>query len=92
MKKKTKAEMAEMAAAAAGTFARTRKVGKETARRAVEVADAVLVEAGKAAKRRQRRRATKAALKAAGKAAIAAGTLVAAAIAVNSVRAKKAAS
>ena len=72
-----------------GTFARTRDVGRAAALRALEMADAALIEAGKAAERRQRRRAAQTALKVAGKAALAAGTLVAAAIAVNGARTKK---
>ena len=48
-------------------------------------ADAALVEAGRAAKRRQRRRAVKATLKAAGTAALVAGAAAATAVAARAV-------
>lgn len=65
---------------------------KAAAHRLAEVTDAVLIEIGRGAEKRQRRRAMKAGLKKAGKAALVAGataaTVFAARAAVRSARAR----
>jgi hypothetical protein len=76
-------------AATEQAMTRARTAGKSAARQIVAAADAVLVEAGHAAKRRQRNRAVKAALKVAGKAAVIAGAAAATVVAVRAVRARK---
>jgi len=67
----------------------TKRDLKSAAKRAMKrlqvEADAALVEAGRAAKRRQRRRAVKATLKAAGTAALVAGAAAATAVAAQAV-------
>lgn len=62
---------------------RARTAGKNAVQQLAAAADAALVEAGRAAKRRQRSRATKAALRVVGKAAVIAGTAAATVVAVR---------
>ena len=80
----------ELKAAAKDAMGRARIAGRLVARRIVDATDATLIEAGKAARQRQRQRAAKTPFKAAGKAALVAGTVVAAALAVRAARAGKA--
>jgi hypothetical protein len=78
-------------AMAVRTMTRARAAGNDAARRVIVAADTALVQAGRAAQRRQRTRAVKKAFNVAGKAAMIAGTAAAAVMAVRAVRARKAA-
>lgn len=71
-------------------MARARTAGKGAAQRLAIAADAALVEAGQAAKRRQHSRAVKAALKVVGKAVVIAGTAAATVMAARALRAARA--
>jgi len=76
-------------AAAELALRRAQAAGKVAAAKMVAATDAVLVEAGRAAQRRQRRRAVRAGVKMAAKAMLIAGTAAATVAAVRAVRARK---
>ena len=73
----------EIKSAAKVLAARARKAGKRAAERMAVATDTALVEAGQAAKRRQRSRSAKAALKAAGRVVAVAGATAATAALVR---------